>query len=53
MSARVPIWHSDVLKTPTGTVDVGLIRDEANEADPHRGPRVEVTPLGENLADTV
>ena len=27
-SAGVPIWHVDQLKTPQGTVDVGLIRDE-------------------------
>ena len=28
-SAGVPIWHVDQLKTPRGTVDVALIRDEA------------------------
>ena len=38
-SAGVPIWHVDQLKTPQGTVDVGLIRDEANELAPHIGPR--------------
>ena len=27
----VPIWHGDVLRTPTRTVDIGLISDEANE----------------------
>ena len=51
--AIVPIWNIDVLRTPTVTVDIGLVWDEANEAAPHRGPRVEVQPLGENLADTV
>ena len=38
-SAGVPIWHVDQLKTPMGTVDVGLIRDEAKELAPRRGPR--------------
>ena len=38
-SAGVPIWHVDQLKTPQGTVDVVLIRDEANEFAPRRGPR--------------
>ena len=47
--AGVPIWHRDVLHTPTGTVDTGLIRDEANEVAPWCGPRVDVQPLGENL----
>ena len=36
-----------------GTVDIGLIRDEANKLDPHRGPRPELPPLGDNLANTV
>ncbi|TMW83040.1 hypothetical protein EJD97_003165 [Solanum chilense] len=49
----VPIWNVDQLKTPLGTVDIGLIRDEANELDPRRGPRPELPPLGDNLADTV
>ena len=52
-SAGVPIWHIDQLKTPWGTVDIGLIRDKANELDLRRGPRPEFPPLGENLADTV
>ena len=52
-STGVPIWHIDQLKTPWGTVDIGIIRDEANELDLRRGPRPEVSPLGENLADTV
>ncbi|TMX03847.1 hypothetical protein EJD97_013573 [Solanum chilense] len=42
-----------MIKTPPGTIDIGLIRDEANELAPHRGPRVDVPLLGENLADTV
>ena len=38
--AGVPVWHIDVLKTPSGTVDIGLIRVEANELDPNRGPHI-------------
>ena len=52
-SAGVPIWHVDKLKAPQGTVDVGLIRDEANELAPRRGPRPELPPLADDLADTV
>ncbi|KAG5585465.1 hypothetical protein H5410_045899 [Solanum commersonii] len=48
----VPIWHCDRLIHPTGTLDVGLIRDEVNVATPHKGPRIDV-PLGTNLADAV
>ena len=52
-SASVPIWNVDQLKTPQGTVDVGLIRDEANEFAPCRGPHPELPPLADDLADTV
>ena len=52
-SAGVPIWNVDQLKTPRGTVDVGLIRDEANKLAPHRGPCPELPPLADDLADTV
>ena len=52
-SAGVLIWHIDQLKTPLGTVDIGLIKDEANELAPCRGPRPELPPLSENMADTV
>ena len=52
-SVGVPIWNIDQLKTLVGTVDIGLIGDEANELDPHRGPRPELPPLGENFVDTV
>ena len=38
-SAGVPIWHVDQAKTPQGTVNVGLIINEANELDPCREPR--------------
>ena len=49
----MPIWHIDQLKTPFGTVDISLIKDEANELAPRRGPHPELPSLGENLADTV
>ena len=52
-SADVTIWHVDQLKTLQGTVDVGLFRDEANELAPSRGPRPELPPLADDLADTV
>uniref|UniRef100_M1DLY7 Integrase core domain containing protein n=1 Tax=Solanum tuberosum TaxID=4113 RepID=M1DLY7_SOLTU len=48
----VPIWHCDRLIHPTGTLDVDLIRDEANVAAPHRGPQIDV-PLGTGLVDVV
>lgn len=49
----MPIWHIDFLCTPTVTVDIGLIRDEANKEAQNSGPGVEVQPLSENLAYTV
>jgi len=49
----VPIWHCDKLVHPTGALDIGLIRDEANVAAPRREPQIEVPPLGPDLADTV
>uniref|UniRef100_M1DZH1 Integrase core domain containing protein n=2 Tax=Solanum tuberosum TaxID=4113 RepID=M1DZH1_SOLTU len=49
----VPIWHCDRLIHPTGALDIGLIRDEANVAAPRKEPEVEVPPLGADLADTV
>uniref|UniRef100_M1APM8 Integrase core domain containing protein n=1 Tax=Solanum tuberosum TaxID=4113 RepID=M1APM8_SOLTU len=49
----VPIWHCDRLIHPTGTLDISLIRDEANVVAPRRDPQVEVPPLGADLADTV
>ena len=52
-TAGVPIWHIDQLRTPPCTVDVGLIRDEANELAPRRGPRPELPPLSDDLVDTV
>ena len=52
-SAGVPIYHIYQLKTLLGNVDIGLIRDEANELSPHRRPRQKLPPFCENLADTV
>ena len=49
-TAGVPIWHIDQLKTPQGTIDVGLIRDEANELAPRRGPHPELPPLADTVA---
>ncbi|TMX02551.1 hypothetical protein EJD97_021133 [Solanum chilense] len=51
-SVGVPIWHVDQLKTPLGTVDIDLIRDEANELAPRRGPRPDFPPLRDNLDET-
>uniref|UniRef100_M1DQ59 Integrase core domain containing protein n=1 Tax=Solanum tuberosum TaxID=4113 RepID=M1DQ59_SOLTU len=44
----VPIWHCDRLIHPTGTLDIGLIRDEANVAAPHRVPQVDATSMAPN-----
>ena len=52
-SAGVPTWHVDQLKTPQGTVDVGLIRDEANELARRRVPRPELPPPTDDLTETV
>lgn len=49
----MPIWSIDVLRTLTRTVGISLIRDEANKAAHHRGPKVKVELLGEKFADTV
>ena len=49
----MPIWHIDHPKTPLGTVDIDLIRDEANELSPCRGPRPELPSLGDDLDDMV
>ena len=53
MSAGVPIWHLDQLKTPLGTVDIGLINNKANELAPCREPHLDLPSLGDNVADTV
>ena len=51
--AGVPILHIDQLKTLLGTVYISLIRDEANDLAPRRGPRQELPPVGNNQDDTV
>lgn len=45
--------HINVVKTPSGIDDIGLIRYEANELSSNRGLRIEVQHLGENQASTV
>ena len=52
-SVGVPIWHIDKLKTSQGTVDIGIIKDEANEFAPRRGPHLELPPLADDRADRV
>ena len=49
----MPILYIDQLKTPQGNIDIGLIRDDANELALCRGPCPEFSPLGDNLDDTV
>lgn len=49
---RVPISHSDTLRHPVGTVDIGLI-DDSNVTVPRRGPRIEVPLLSKNFVETV
>ena len=34
----MPNWHIDLLKNPLSTVDIGLIRDEANDLLHAEGP---------------
>jgi len=48
----VLIWHCDKLMHATGTLDIGLIQDDANVAAPRRGTRVDVT-MGEDLIHNV
>ena len=47
------IWHINVIRTPTGTVDISLIRDVANVVELRRGPRVDLQSLSENFAAMV
>lgn len=51
--AGVPIWHCDVLCTLTRTVDVGVIKDEANVAEQQSGSRVYLKLLSEYLLEAV
>uniref|UniRef100_M1DH00 Integrase core domain containing protein n=1 Tax=Solanum tuberosum TaxID=4113 RepID=M1DH00_SOLTU len=50
--AGVPIWHCDKLVHAIGTLDIRLIRDEANVEAPRRGPWVDV-PDNADLVDAV
>uniref|UniRef100_M1DGH0 Uncharacterized protein n=1 Tax=Solanum tuberosum TaxID=4113 RepID=M1DGH0_SOLTU len=36
--SSVPIWHCDRLLEETKTLDIGLLRDDANLAAPWREP---------------
>lgn len=47
------IWHYDTLRSPAGTVYIGLIRDDANVVASCRGPSIEVPPLRDKLEETV
>lgn len=49
--AVVPILRCDRLRKLIGTLDIGLIKGEANVAAPHIGHMINVPPLSENLAD--
>ena len=53
MAEMIAGLEVDQLKNPQGAIDVGIIRDEAYELAPRRGPRLELPPLGDDLADTV
>ena len=44
----VTIWTYERQCRQAGTVDIGLIKDEANVAAPHRGSRIKFPPLTEN-----
>ncbi|KAG5585173.1 hypothetical protein H5410_045607 [Solanum commersonii] len=48
----VPIWHYDKLVHAIGTLDIGLIQDDANVTALRRGSRVDV-PMGEDVIHTV
>ena len=53
MDTEVTIWDCDTHRTLAGTVDISLIMIEVKIAAPRRGPRVELNPLNENLANKV
>uniref|UniRef100_M1DCI6 Integrase core domain containing protein n=1 Tax=Solanum tuberosum TaxID=4113 RepID=M1DCI6_SOLTU len=42
-ASGVPIWHCDRLIHPTGTLDIGLLQDEATVAAPSREPKLSGT----------
>ena len=47
------IWHVDLFKTLLGIVYICLIRDEANDFAPRRGPRPKMPSPGDNHANTI
>uniref|UniRef100_M1DXI3 Integrase core domain containing protein n=1 Tax=Solanum tuberosum TaxID=4113 RepID=M1DXI3_SOLTU len=49
----VPVWHCDRLVQATKTLDISIIRDEANVIALRREPEVEVSPLGDDLVEDV
>lgn len=51
--AGVPIWHCDKLIRSTGTLNICLIGDEANDVAPRIEPHVEVPIMGEKFVDVV
>lgn len=51
--ASVTIWNCDTILCLVGTVDIGLIKDEANVVVPQRGPGIKMHLLHDNLVDTV
>lgn len=49
----MPILQCDTIRSLVLTINIGLIKDEANVEAPRRGPRVEMHLLSENLVDIV
>ena len=49
----VTIWNCDTILCLVGTVDIGLIKDEANVVVPQRGPGTKMHLLRDNLVDTI
>uniref|UniRef100_M1DP51 Putative plant transposon protein domain-containing protein n=1 Tax=Solanum tuberosum TaxID=4113 RepID=M1DP51_SOLTU len=49
----VPIFQCDILIGATKTMDIVLIRDNANLVAPWRDPQVDLPPLGTDLAEDV
>uniref|UniRef100_M1DAQ5 Integrase core domain containing protein n=1 Tax=Solanum tuberosum TaxID=4113 RepID=M1DAQ5_SOLTU len=53
MVASLELNFGRILIMATKTLDIGLIRDEADRAAPRREPQVEVPPLGDDLVGDV
>lgn len=45
----IPIWHFDSLIEATKTMDIGIIRDDANLVAQRKEPQVNLPPLGADL----